>query len=192
MSALFMTVLNRKKPDHVQYEKVVVSIADVESARMPITVRTLGAGEGRLYLEIVNRAIRGLAVNHYPQDVIDRWVVPVTDESVRDLMLNPDREIRLIAELDGAPVGIGALVVERSELRACYVSPEAARRGCGSALVREIERLARANGLTRLELASSINAEPFYGSHGYEVRERSDVVLPSGYRMAAVWMAKTL
>jgi len=184
--------LNRKKPDHVQYEKVVVSIADVESARMPITVRTLGAGEALLYLEIVNRAIRGLAVDHYPTDVIDRWVVPVTDEALRDLTLNPDREIRLIAELDGEPVGIAALVVERSELRACYVSPEAARRGCGSALVKEIERLAKENGITRLELASSLNAEPFYAAHGYEVRERSHVVLANGHRMAAVWMAKTL
>jgi putative acetyltransferase len=159
---------------------------------MPITVRPLRADEGRIYLAIVNSAVRGLAVSHYAPDAIEGWVVPVTDDSVRDLMLNPDREIRLVAELDGRPAGIGALVVERSELRACYVSPEAARRGCGSALVREIERQAREKGLTRLELAGSINAEPFYAAHGYKVRERSDVVLRNGHRMAAVWMEKDL
>jgi putative acetyltransferase len=159
---------------------------------MPVTVRPLRADEGRTYLGIVNSAIRGLARHHYPPDTIESWVVPVTDEAVRDLMLNLDYEIRLVAELDGTPVGIGALVVERSELRACYVSPEAARRGCGSALVREIERLARENGLTRLELAGSINAEPFYAAHGYEVRERSEVVLRDGHRMSAVWMQKNL
>jgi putative acetyltransferase len=159
---------------------------------MPITVRPLRDDEERIYLEIVNSAIRGLAVGHYPPEAIEGWVVPVTDETVRDLRLNRDNEIRVIADLDGEPVGIGALVLERSELRACYVSPHAARRGCGSALVREIERLARQNGLTRLELAASINAEAFYAAHGYEVRERSDVVLGNGHRMAAVWMGKNL
>lgn len=159
---------------------------------MPIAVRPLRAGEGGAYLEIVNSAIRGLAVSHYAPDAIEGWVVPVTDETIRDLMLNREHEIRLVAELDGKPVGIGALVVERSELRACYVSPQAARRGCGSALVREIERLARENGLTHLDLAASINAEPFYAAHGYGVRERSDVVLSNGHRMAAVWMGKAL
>ena len=159
---------------------------------MPIIVRPLRPDEGSIYLEIVNTAIRGLAVSHYPPDAIEGWVVPVTDESVRDLMLNPDHEVRLVAELDGNPVGIGALVVERSRLGACYVSPHAARRGCGSALVQEIERLTRANGLTRLDLAASINAESFYAGHGYEVRERSDVVLRNGHRMSAVWMWKSL
>ena len=83
----------------------------------------------------------------------------------------------LIAELEGEPVAIGAVILKRSELRACYVSPKAARRGCGSVLVREIERLARENGLVRLELAASLNAEPFYAARP---------------RMAAVWMEKSL
>lgn len=159
---------------------------------MAITVRPLRAEEGRLYLEIVNSAVRGLALTHYPPEAIEAWVVPVTDETIHDLTLNLDREIRVIAELDGQPVGIGALVLERSELRACYVSPHATRRGCGAAVVREIERLARANGLTRLELAASLNAEPFYAALAYEVRERSEVALRNGYRLPAVWMQKTL
>lgn len=145
-----------------------------------------------MYLDIVNKAIRGLAAGHYPSDTIDGWVVLVTDETVRDLMLNTDQEIRLVAELDGEAAGIGALILERAELRACYVSPPFARRRCGSALVHEIERLARENGLTHLELAASLNAEPFYTAHGYEVRERSDVVLGNGHRMPAVWMTKNL
>jgi putative acetyltransferase len=145
-----------------------------------------------MYLEIVNSAIRGLAASHYSPDIIAGWVVPVTDETVCDLMLNPDHEIRLVAELDEKPAGIAALILERSELRACYVSPHAARRGCGSALVAEIERLAREHGLTRLELAASLNAEPFYAAHGYEARERSEVVLTNGHRMPAVWMWKNL
>ena len=95
----------------------------------------------------------------------------------------------VIAEVDGAvafdlshdrvayvegDTGLGALVVSRSELRACYVVPEAARSGVGTALVNEIERIAREHGLTHLQLESSINAEPFYRAVGYAVVERGD------------------
>ena len=72
------------------------------------------------------------------------------------------------------------------------MAPEGARRGCGSAPVREIERLARERGVTHLDLAASLNAEPFYAALGYTVTERGEVVLGNGLRMPAVWMTKTL
>lgn len=159
---------------------------------MAVTVRPLRDDEVRLYLEIHERAIRGLAGRHYSQEDIEGWVVPATDESLRRLTLNADREIRLIAELDGEPVGIGALVVGESELRAVYVAPEGARQGCGSALVCEIERIARSNGVTRLTLHASLNAERFYANFGYSVLERTKVALPNGHRMAVVRMGKDL
>ena len=157
-----------------------------------IAVRPLRDEELELYLEIHERAIRGLATSHYTPDIIDGWCVRVNDDTLAELRRNADNEVRLIAELDGAPVGMAALVAERSELRACYVTPEGARRGCGSALVREIERLARERGVTRLDLAASLNAEPFYAALGYTVTERSEVVLDHDFRMPAVWMTKTL
>ena len=55
-----------------------------------------------------------------------------------------------------------------------------------------MERLARAEGLTRLDLAASLNAEPFYAAHGYTVTGRREVVLRNGHRMPAVWMGKDL
>lgn len=160
--------------------------------KMSIRVRLMREDESHTYLEIVNSAIRGLATTHYGPDAISGWIVTIDEGTLADLARNDDREIRLMAELNGQPVGIGALIVERSELRACYVRPEVARRGCGSAIVREIERLAREHGLTRLELAGSLNAEPFYAALGYRVRERGEVELRNGHRMAAVWMEKDL
>jgi putative acetyltransferase len=159
---------------------------------MGIAIRLLRPDELRLYLEIVARAIRGLATSHYSPEAIDGWIPKITDESLDELALNPDEEVRLIAELDGRPAGIGAVVISKSELRACYVLPELARRGCGAAIVAEIERLAKERGLSRLELAGSLNAEPFYSSLGYRVRERSAVLLRNGHRLACVWMEKTL
>ena len=146
----------------------------------------------RLYLEIHERAIRGLAASHYSPDDIEGWVVPATTENLRRLTRNADREIRFVAELDGNPVGIGALVLEESALRAVYVAPEGARQGCGSVLVREIERTARDNGLTRLTLHASLNAERFYARLGYDVLERTRVVLPNDHPMDVVRMGKDL
>jgi putative acetyltransferase len=159
---------------------------------MPIIVRPLRDDELRTYLEIHTSAVRGLAATHYAPEVLEGWVVPITDETLQDLTANADGEMRFLAELDGMPAGIGGLVLDKSELRACYVAAHAARLGCGSALVREMERIAREHGLTRLDLAASLNAEPFYEAHGYQVKTRSDVVLRNGHRMPAVWMGKIL
>ena len=148
--------------------------------------------EARTFLEIHARSIRGLAANHYSPEIIDGWAARITDESVQRFLQNPDREIRLLGELDGEIVGIGALVVHKNELRACYVIPEAARRGVGTALVTEIERTARDHGLARLDLESSINAEPFYTALGYTVVGRSEHVFRSGVRMQATRMRKEI
>jgi putative acetyltransferase len=116
-------------------------------------------------------------------------VIEATIELVR---ANPEREFRLIAETSARVVGVGVAVVEKSELRVCYVAPEAARAGIGSALVKEIERVARQQGAPLLQLDSSMTAEPFYRSLGYEVVERGAHVLGNGQRMACVKMRKEL
>ena len=96
-----------------------------------------------------------------------------------------------LPEIDGESVGIGAIVVSKSELRACYVAPHAARRGVGTALVAEIERLAREHHLDHLQLESSTTAEPF-SALGYQVERRGEHRLSSGVSMAAVKMRKPL
>jgi ribosomal protein S18 acetylase RimI-like enzyme len=159
---------------------------------MAVTVRLMRPDEGRIFLQIHSRAIRGLAARHYPGSVIEAWALPATDENVKRLLSNPDGEIRLIAELDREPVGLGSLVVASSEVRSCYVMPKASRRGVGSALMLEMERLAMENGLVEVNLTSSTNAEPFYRALGYEVVDKVEHRLRSGPRMAAVTMRKRL
>src|SRR5580693_8291610 len=73
-------------------------------------------------------------------DRVGAWLVearaplPITDATIERFLANRDHEIRLMAEVDGELVGIGAVVLNKSELRACYVAPSAVRRGVGSAL----------------------------------------------------------
>ncbi len=43
--------------------------------------------------------------------VVGPWAPHVTDQSLERLLANRDEEVRLMAEVGGEPVGIGAVVV---------------------------------------------------------------------------------
>lgn len=160
---------------------------------MTVKVREMRREDGRLFIEVRNAAVRGISVKDYPPDVIENWAgPPVTEAMLERLLINPDKEIRLVAEIEGEIVGMGALVIATNELRACYVSPSAIRNGVGSAIIREIERIALENDVTFLQMDSSVTAEPFYKAMGYEVIEYGEHILSSGGRMACVKMRKSL
>jgi putative acetyltransferase len=160
---------------------------------MTISVRLMRLEEAQRFLEIHHESVRGLAAKDYPDAVIQAWAsLPITDDKLHRFLSNRDNEIRLIAEVDGQPVGIGAIVVGNSELRACYVLPGVARRGVGTALVREIEAIALRHGLRELHLESSVTAEPFYAALGYVADRRGQHIIAPGVPMAAVRMRKQL
>ena len=160
---------------------------------MPVSVRPMRAGEARRFLEIHHQSVRGLAAKDYPASVIEAWApLPITDERLQRFLQNHDNEIRLIAQVDGDPVGIGAIVVGTSELRACYVLPSAARRGVGAAIVADIERIGREHHVGELHLESSVTAEPFYAALGYRDERRGEHTIAPVVSMAAVKMRKEL
>lgn len=148
---------------------------------MRVTVRQMRPEEARAFLEVHHAAVRVLAARDYPAEVIRDWAPhPIADSHVEHVRRNPDGEYRLVAERDGHVVGVAALVAENEKLRACYVAPQASRRGVGSALLGEIECAARALGLEVLNADASLTAEPFYAAHRYAVLERSEHILNSG------------
>jgi putative acetyltransferase len=162
-------------------------------SRMTVVVRRLRPEETRALLEVHHAAVRGIAATDYPPEVVEAWApMPVTDNVVADVLVNRDNEIRLAAVVEDEIVGIAAVIPQRCELRACYVTPRAARRGVGTMLVREMERTARQHHAAFLELDSSLTAEQFYLGLGYVVRERGTHALGSGQLMACIKMRKDL
>lgn len=145
------------------------------------------------FVRVLDRAIRGLASAYYPPEVIEDWApLLVDDVAVRRTRANSEGEIRFIAESGGEVVGIGAVIPSKSELRACFVMPKAARLGVGTALVGVIERKATELGATFLELNASLNAEPFYARLGYETLSLGEHPLRTGRLMACARMRKIL
>jgi putative acetyltransferase len=182
--------IDRFPHGHRQERLLLGSQGDMTTAS--ITVRAMRVDEARRFLEIHHDAVRGLAANDYPPAVIDAWAPPTTDERLQLFLQNRDNEVRLMAEMDREAVGIGALVVANSELRACYVLPSAGGRGVGAAIVNEIERIARDHGLRELHLESSVTAEPFYAALGYSVERRGELRIAPGVSMSAITMRKEI
>jgi putative acetyltransferase len=177
--------IDRSRRHRIRSDNTIVSV-------VPITVRQMQPEDARRFLEIHHAAVRGIAAKDYPTSVVEAWARPITDQVIERFLENSDGEVRLVAEIDGEPAGIGAIVVSNSELRACYVAPSAARLGVGSALVSEIERIAREHHLDHLQLESSITAEPFYSALGYQVESHGEHLLAPNVSMAAVKMRKRL
>jgi hypothetical protein len=62
-------------------------------------------------VKVHHAAVRGIAAQDYPQEVIADWApAPVTGESFDRFPANPGDEVRLVAEINGPIVGIGSLV----------------------------------------------------------------------------------
>jgi putative acetyltransferase len=139
-------------------------------------------------------AVHVTAAGDYPFEVLDRWSPVVDMDRTHAFNANPDGEIRIVAESpDGKGIwGFGVVMPHLNELRACYVYPSAARRGVGTALVAELEKIAKDKGAEYLALDSSLTAEKFYLAQGYKEVERAIHKLRDGTPMACVKMRKEL
>lgn len=60
---------------------------------MGVSIRLLRPHELCMYLDVVTRAIRGLAASHYSPEAIDGWLPRITDQSLQELTLNAEGEM---------------------------------------------------------------------------------------------------
>ena len=141
-------------------------------------------------VEVRSDAIRSIEHEGYDRSALEEWVGPV--EGRIQKLLSNSADIRIVAETGQRIIGYGELVTPKNLLGACYVLPSAGGQGVGRAIVAELERLAREQGLDHLHMESSANAEPFYIRCGYQVVERGRHTMPSGAAMDCVMMRKEL
>jgi GNAT superfamily N-acetyltransferase len=81
---------------------------------------------------------------------------------------------------------------DAARIRAIYVHPDWAGRGIARRLVTTAEAAAARAGFRRLELLSTLNAEPVYAALGYRVRRPVRLELLNGVGFAAIRMVKDL
>ena len=151
---------------------------------MSMHVRDARPGNAMPVFALHVAASRRLGWSHY------------TDEQVRDWADKrgggPERydtEDLRVAERDGNVVGFGEW--DDGEVLACYVHPDHARSGVGTALMERIHEELRAAGHEQATLTASLNAVAFYERHGYEAVERH-VLEPAGVEFPVVEMGRDL
>ncbi len=109
-------------------------------------------------------AIEATCAGHYPPEVIAEWIARLKPESYRGVV---KRGGVVVAESGSQAVGFAQIDLPHGEIQAVYVSPDAQCHGVGAALLAHLEGLAAAQGLSRVTLKSTLNAERFYASHGW-------------------------
>lgn len=132
-------------------------------SRERLTISTASETDAAALSAIIRRALREVNARDYEPAIIDAVAANFSREKILEAIRS--RPV-LVAVIDGEIVGTGSL--EGTTVRSMFVRPDHARRGIGTALMREIEMLAIARGLQRLDLQSSITAEGFYRRHGFE------------------------
>ncbi len=82
--------------------------------------------------------------------------------------------------------------VDAARIRAFFVSPEHARQGVGSTILRRCEADARAAGFTELTLVATLAGVPLYRACGFETVEPVTVRLSNGLDLPCLRMRKSL
>jgi GNAT superfamily N-acetyltransferase len=82
--------------------------------------------------------------------------------------------------------------VDAAKIRAFFVSPEWARRGIGTLILRACENAAMEAGFRRFEMGATLTGVHLYAVHGYVEREWVDAPLGDGLTLPVVRMEKVL
>jgi N-acetylglutamate synthase-like GNAT family acetyltransferase len=127
-----------------------------------LDIRLARADDRQRLVELLWRA--SLAWDVVRQDLLDNpELIDVDPEMIA-------RNQVFVAEQAGRMVGFATIIPRESddaELEGIFVEPSDWRKGIGMALLRQIEREARAWGANRLHVVASPNVEGFYVAAGF-------------------------
>ena len=111
---------------------------------------------------IAIRALRETNIPDYAPEIIERIVANFTPPLVGARMAD---RLMLVATIGDEIIGTASL--HEDTVRGMYVRPDWQGRGVGAALMDEVEKEAKAQGLAILAVPSSITAEGFYRIRGF-------------------------
>jgi putative acetyltransferase len=142
-------------------------------------------------IQVHSDSVRLLCTVDYTTQQIAAWERQMARAHwLRGKVPQPRYAVLVAEEPDGSIIGFAERW--RNEIYAVYVHPFYTRRGIGRALLGELERSAREDGIEALQVAGSLTAEPFYLACGYEIDSRGTFTFQDGTSIACVRMSKCL
>ena len=124
-------------------------------------------------LALLQTRRKAVLSNHsglYPEAVLQAWAPQITAETVaaETAALQGADRLSLVAEDGGLMLGFCSLGLLEGLLKQCYVLSEHQGRGIAKCLVEMAEAEAKARGIERLRLSSSLIALGFYERMAYQ------------------------
>jgi GNAT superfamily N-acetyltransferase len=132
-----------------------------------VTVRQAEPKDAHAAAEVLRRSITELCVADHRGDLdtIEKWLANKTPQNILAWLANDDN-FCVVADENDRLAGIGLLHRE-GEIRLCYLAPGEQRRGIGKAIYLALEAKAKAWGVHKLRLESTVAARSFYERLGY-------------------------
>jgi putative acetyltransferase len=129
---------------------------------------------------------------HTAAEIAAHGALGQTPEYLEDLRRS---NLALAIAADGGIVGTAGWIPVADEagtarIRKVFVHPDLARRGLGSAMVRDAERRAAAAGYPNLVVRANLNAVPLYAKLGYTPVREGRMPTPAGVDLPVVFMQK--
>lgn len=135
-------------------------------------IREYMTGEEVILRDVLQSSVHQLARPYYTDEQIDAWAPATYD---RDKWCEKLAANRPFVAVVGSRVAGYADLQATGHIDHFFVSPQFARRGVGSGLMRHIHDVARERGVTRLSADVSLAAEAFFTRHGFVVERRQSV-----------------
>ncbi|MFC3615239.1 GNAT family N-acetyltransferase [Lutimaribacter marinistellae] len=139
-----------------------------------VLIRGLRAGEADALGLLFHRAVREGAAPAYSPEQRAAW--SPQPPAGPDWAARLEREVTLVAEADGIPVGFMSLEPETGYLDLAFVLPEWRGQGVAGRLLAVLENRARALGLGALSTQASALARPFLLRNGWQDGPLQEVV----------------
>ncbi len=153
-----------------------------------VVVRPAGPEDAAAICTAHKTAMRAKASRHYSRREIEAFVGRRKVGDYIHAMIDGGKAV-FVAEFRGAVKGFSSL--KDDEIMAVYSSSDAPA-GTGSALLAAVEAEARARGVKRVQLMSTLNAVGFYEKKGYARGGEVDFPMAGGVRLRMVEMGKEL
>lgn len=141
-----------------------------------MNIRDAGPGDSPLLSALYVRSVQAIGAAAYSAEQVRVWSALAPSADRLDALL-ADGRIRLVAADDtGRPLAFADLEAD-GHIHFLYAAPEAAGTGMVAALYAELERRARAAGMTRLHAEASEAARRFFLRQDFAELARRDFVV---------------
>ena len=141
-------------------------------------------------LRVHRDSILTLGIQTYSLAEVESWAVGLVAERYVEAMSVGGETFFIAVAFDGNLAGFCSF--KDDEVKGLYVAPNWARRGVGSALLRQAEATISAGGHRLIRMVASLSGQAFYEHHGYRVLERREWKSRGGLVSAALAMEKAL